>query len=82
MYPDVWQMARYFRSWVDEIWGYVDQYRAFQCWQTPEGPTTAAMVEDGDRPEKKPRPPREVHFQNNPKPELVQILAAVGLVSQ
>lgn len=52
-----WECVSYFRSWINQIWDSVDLYRASLRWQTPEGLTTTATVEDGDRPEEKPRPP-------------------------
>ena len=59
MFSDTWfwESTSYLRSWINKIWDNVYLYRATLSWQTPDGLTTAAMVEDDDRPEEKPRPP-------------------------
>lgn len=57
MYGSIWECGIYFRSLINQIWDSVDLYRASLRWQTTGGITTTAMVEDGDRPEEKPRPP-------------------------
>ncbi len=48
---------RYLRSWISEIWDKVAHVRASLSWQTTEANNTTAMVEDGERPTEKPRPP-------------------------
>jgi hypothetical protein len=49
------------RSWVSEILDRFAYTRASRSWQTTGAITTTAMVEDGERPKEKPRPPSGGH---------------------
>ncbi len=49
------------RSWISEIWNKVDQCRMSRSWQVAGTSSITAMIEDGDRPEEKPRPPAGGH---------------------
>lgn len=64
------------RSWISEILDKVAYIRASRSWQTAGATTTAAMVEDGERPNEKPRPPAGGHTLTTYKPGLVPILVA------
>ena len=56
MFPDLWEFARYIRSWIMDIWDKVDLRLASRSWQTAEATNITAMMEEADRPDGKPRP--------------------------
>lgn len=61
MWPDMYSYWydswRSLRSWISEILDQVAYIRASRSWQAAGVINTTAMVEDGMRPEEKPRPP-------------------------
>ena len=61
MWPDLywdWRDSwRRLRSWISQILDQVAYIRASCSWQAAGAINTTAMVEDGMRPEEKPRPP-------------------------
>lgn len=48
---------RSLRSWISEILDQVAYVRTSRSWQATGVNSTTAMVEDGERPTEKPRPP-------------------------
>lgn len=85
MWPDLywdWRDSwRRLRSWISQILDQVAYIRASRSWQAAGAINTTAMVEDGMRPEEKPRPPAGGQLSFQCKPELVHILAALKLNS-
>lgn len=88
MFPDMyayWDLLdtwRSFRSRINEIWDRLDRHRAKKGWQSLTSCSAAAMVDDGDRPEEKPRPPAGGKRSFQHKPGLVPILVALSSIAE
>lgn len=54
---DLRRHMRYLWTWTCEVQEWTSPIHTFLGLQTAEGLTIAATIEDGDRPEEKPRPP-------------------------
>ena len=85
MWPDLYgywyDSWRRLRSWISQILDQVAYIRASRSWQAAGAINTTAMVEDGMRPEEKPRPPAGGKTKQPFKPELVPILAALSSIA-